>query len=240
MIRKLSFCFSALASPRVLLGVGIVLATTLFGGTGCGLSYSLTGLYIMPAAGLTCVPPATVAQFKAYGTYTEGGHTMRTEDLTTQVTWSVSIPQMATVDVSGLVTSGASYLGITPIVATTRGEFGNLTAASNLQISDKCTSTSVTQPFKLQIVPSSQNLTVGDTLQPLAVAFNNDSVHSTDLSRQVNWSSSNPEIAKIDGNGKITALAPGDVTMTALRRTSSGMAVSGTQTIRIQAAALQQ
>jgi hypothetical protein len=237
MIRKLSFCISALASPRVLLGLGLVVATTLFGGTGCGLSYSLTGLYILPASQSTCIPPASVAQFKAYGTYTEGGHSMRTEDISDQVTWTASLPELATVDTSGLATSGISYVGLTPIIATTRGEFGNLTASSNLQVSSTCTGAAiVTQPFTLHIVPSNQNLTVGQDLQPLAIAFDSPGGRSTDLSRQVIWTSSNVNVAMIAADGTIRAIAPGDVTVTALRRTSSGATVSATQTIHIQSA----
>lgn len=238
MIRKLSYCFSALASPRVLLGLGLVIATALFGGTGCGLSYSLTGLYILPASGSTCIPPASVTQFTAYGTYTEGGHTMRTEDISDQVTWSVTAPQMATVSTSGLVTSGTTYVGTTPIIATTRGEFGVLTASSSLQVSTTCVAGAVvTSPFTLHIVPDKQNLTAGDSLQPLAVAFDTASGRTTNLSRQVIWSSSNANVAAVDANGTIKAVAPGDATITAFSKTASGVNVSATQTIHIQPAA---
>lgn len=133
---KKLFGLSALVSPRVLLGVGLVTVTSLFGGTGCGLSYSLTGLYIQPATGLTCLTGGLSAQYHAYGVYSEGGHSNRIQDLSDQVSWSVTIPAMASVSTNGLVTAGNTVIGRTSILASTRGQFGNLTAASDLQVAD--------------------------------------------------------------------------------------------------------
>lgn len=133
---KKLFGLSALVSPRVLAGVGLFAVTSLIGGTGCGLSYSLTGLYIEPTTGHTCLTGTLTAQYHAYGVYTEGNHANKVEDLTNQVTWSVSIPSMASVTSTGMVTAGTTVVGTTPILATTRGEFGNLTATSDLQVMD--------------------------------------------------------------------------------------------------------
>lgn len=133
---KKLFGLSALVSPRVLAGVGLVALTSLFGGTGCGLSYSLTSLYIEPTIGHTCLTGGLTAQYHAYGVYTEVNHSNRIEDLSSQVAWSVSIPSMASVTSTGMVTAGTTVIGTTPILATTRGEFGNLTASSDLQVLD--------------------------------------------------------------------------------------------------------
>jgi hypothetical protein len=232
-MKKLSFSPSALVSPRVLLGVGLVLATSLVGGTGCGLSYSLTGLSVEPEIGLVCVDNGMTAQYKAYGTYTEGNHSARVEDISDQVNWTVSLPQLATISTSGLATAAIGYIGTTDIVATTTGEFGDLHADSNLQVSTQCVTSgsSLAHPFLLHIVAGNPNLTVGHTLQPLAVATYTDAGRIDDVSRQATWSSSNTSIATVDTNGVITGVATGDATITARVRTPDGDAVSATQDI---------
>jgi Big-like domain-containing protein len=234
---KKLYGLSALVSPRVLLGVGLVVATSLFGGTGCGLSYSLTGIYVEPAVNSTCVYPGTTAQFTAYGTYTEGGHSVRIEDISNEVTWSEALPELATVSADGLATAAANFTGITSITATTTGEFGVLTSASSLQVSTQCStsSTSVAHAFSLHIVPGNQTLSVGQTLQPMAVATQNVSVRPTDLSRQSTWTSSDSRVATVDAHGVITAVGAGDAIITAQTRTSDGESVSATEAIHIAA-----
>jgi uncharacterized protein YjdB len=232
---KKKFGLSALVSPRVLLGVGLVGVTTLFGGTGCGLSYSLTGLYVEPATGLTCIPNGVQAQFHAYGTYSEGNHAIKTEDLSDQVSWSLGIPAMATISASGLLTAGYSLIGTSPVIATTPGEFGNLTADSSIQVSSSCVTGSVVKSFGLNIVPRNQNLIVGQTFEPLAIATFGNNGTTSDLTRQVAWQSSNPDVATVNAKGVITAVGAGDAVITAQGRTSSGEALSATQTIHISA-----
>jgi large repetitive protein len=229
---KKLFGHSALVSPRVLLGVGLVVVTALFGGTGCGLSYSLTGLYVEPATASTCVYPGTTAQFKAYGTYTEGGHAMRVEDISSQVAWSVSLPDLATVSASGLATAATNFVGVTSILANTTGEFGELHAVSSLQVSTSCTvAGAIAKPFSLNVVPANQNLTIGQTLQPLAIATYGNNGSTADLSRQVTWQSSNTNVATVDGRGIIAAVGPGDAVITVYARTPDGETVTATQNI---------
>jgi trimeric autotransporter adhesin len=232
---KKLFGLSALVSPRVVLGVGLVLATTLFGGTGCGLSYSLTGIYVEPASNATCVYNGATAQFKAYGTYTEGNHAMRVEDISSQVKWAVTLPDLASISTSGLATANSDGVtGLSSIVASTTGEFGYLAANSSLQVSTACTVPAIARSFSLNIVPRSQNLTVGQTLQPLAIATYGIAGRTADLSQQVTWESSDTKIATVDAKGVITAVGAGDATITALSKTPSGEVVSATQTIHLE------
>ena len=232
---KKLYGFSALVSPRVLLGVGLVLATSLLGGTGCGLSYSLTGLYLEPTTGSTCIPQGATAQFKAYGTYTEGGHAVRITDISDQVQWTVPLPDLASISASGLATAAMNFIGTTPIVATTTGEFGLLTSSSNLQVSESCVATSIAKHFSLHIVPENQSLTVGQTLQPLAIGTYGLNGSTTNLSRQVTWQSSDAKVATVDSSGHITAVGPGDAPITAQTRASDGEIATAAQTVHFTA-----
>ena len=47
----------------------------------------------------------------------------------------------------------------------------------------------------LSVVPRRQSLTVGDSLQPLAVATSLRTMESSDVTGQVTWESSNPAVA---------------------------------------------
>lgn len=227
---KKMFGLSALVSPRVLLGTGLVAATALFGGTGCG-SYSLTGLYVEPATGLTCIPNGVQAQYHAYGTLSEGGHALKTQDLSSQVNWTLGIPAMGTISSSGLLTAGFTLIGTSPVIASTAGEFGNLTADSNIQVSSTCISGSVVKSFNLNIIPANQNLAVGQTLEPMAVATFNNNGATSDYSRQVTWESSDPKVATVNAKGVITAVGAGDAVITAQAHTASGETIVATQTI---------
>jgi trimeric autotransporter adhesin len=232
---KKLYGFPALVSPRVLLGAGLVLATSLFGGTGCGLSYSLTGIYLEPTSGSTCIPQGGTAKFTAYGTYTEGNHSMRIEDISDQVQWSVPLPELASVNASGLATASDNFIGTTPVVATTRGEFGVLTSSSSLQVSNSCVSTAIAKHFSLHIVPENQSLNVGQTLQPLAVGTYGLNGATTNLSRQVAWQSSDTKVATVDSKGLITAVGPGDATITAQTRGADGELATATETVHFYA-----
>jgi trimeric autotransporter adhesin len=231
---------SALVSPRVLLGVGLVALTSLFGGIGCG-SYSLTSLYVEPASNLTCLYPGSTAQYHAYGVYTEGGHSSKIEDITSQVAWAVTISDLGNINTSGLATAANDgYVGLTSITATTQGEFGNLTADSTLQVSTSCsTPSSALKPFSLSMVPAvSQTFTAaGQTARFLAVATYNhgqDGQTTTDISRQATWQSSNLKVATVDATGLITAVGPGDATISVSSRAANGTLVTATQSVHFE------
>lgn len=223
-----------MVSPRVLLGVGLVASTALFAGTGC-TSRSLTGLTIQPAIGLTCVVPGVSAQFKAYGTYTEGGHSSETEDVTNLVTWSSTIAAVATVNSSGLATG--VNLGTTNILAEMQGPFGNVNAASNIVVESPCsTSSSIVTPFSLTVIPGNQTLTsIGQTARLLAIATYDGGTKTSDFSRQAAWQSSDERVATVDADGLVTGVGPGDAVITARMKIPGGDAVSAAQTVHFLA-----
>ncbi len=234
-MKTLKFGPSALVSLRVALGVGLVVLTALFGGTGC-LSYSLVGLTVEPATGNTCVIPGVSAQFKAYGTYTEGGHTSETRDISDQVSWSATIPDVATVNSSGLVTGVND--GTTSILAEAKGEFGTVTGVSNVVVeSPGCgASSSIAKPFSLSIIPGNQNLsTVGQTARLLAIATYGAGERTADLSQQVKWQSSDPKVATVDASGLLIAAGPGDAVITATAKAPNGEVITATQTVHFAA-----
>jgi len=233
-MKKLLSGPSALVSPRVLLGMGLLGLTSLFGGTGC-TSHSLTGLTIQPATGNTCVVPGVSAEFKAYGTYTEGGHASETQDLTNVVTWSSTIPAVATVAQTGIATG--VNLGTTSILASTPGEFGNLTAVSNIKVESPCSATgAIARPLSLTVIPGNQTLSaVGQTTRLLAIATLNGGAHTTDLSKQVTWESSDAAVATVDAAGLVRGVGPGEATITARTRAADGSLVSATQTVHFLA-----
>jgi len=223
---------SALVSPRVATGVGLILLTSLLGGTGCGLSYSLTGIYVEPTS--ACLYPGSTAQFTAYGTYTEGGHAVKVQDVSSQVTWATSLSDVATVNTSGMATAGSAFVGNTPLTATAHGEFGILTSSANVVVSTSCSTSSSYRPAALHLIPASQNLTVGQTLEPVAVATDENG-RVMGLSGRTSWSSSDSKVAAVDGHGVITAVGAGDATITATGKTANGEVVSATQTVHLTA-----
>jgi uncharacterized protein YjdB len=95
--------------------------------------------------------------------------------------------------------------------------------------------TSIAKHFSLHIVPENQSLTVGQTLQPLAIGTYGLNGSTTNLSRQVTWQSSDAKVATVDSSGLITAVGPGDATITAQTRASDGEIATATQTVHFTA-----
>jgi uncharacterized protein YjdB len=227
MIKNLFSCKPALASLRVLSGVALLFLFALSGTTGC-LSHSLTGLTVEPAVNSTCLLPGVTANFKAYGTYTEGGHATITKDISDQVTWTTVIPAVATVDASGVAT-GVNP-GYTSILASADGEFGVLSAASSVSVqATSCPNTAV----QVAVIPGNPTLTAtGETARLLAIGTTD--TKTTDFSGQATWESSDANVATIDRNGLVTAVGPGTATITAHVRQAGGSVVSSTQTVHVQ------
>jgi Bacterial Ig-like domain (group 2) len=95
------------------LAITLVIAVVLIQ-AGCGHPTTLTGLSITPTT-VTVIGRGVgaTAQLTAYGSF---AHPSETRDITTRVTWTSAIPEVATVQ-NGLVTSGPAC-GVTTITAT--------------------------------------------------------------------------------------------------------------------------
>jgi uncharacterized protein YjdB len=155
-------------------------------------------------------------QFTALGIYSDN----TTKDLTSQVTWTTSDQTIATVSSTGLVAGVET--GTTNIIATS----DTISAHTPLTIT-AATLTSI------QVTPIDTTLSMDMDQQFTAVGLYSDGT-VVDLTTQVTWTSSDPNIAVITASGQVTGLATGTVQILA----TSG-AITGTTTVNLTPDALQ-
>ena len=129
------------------------------------------------------------------------------------VTWSSSDDQIATIDANGLVTAVAP--GTATITATTN-DGSNLTASCAVTVN-----AAVILATSITLDQTTAECFVGETLTltPLVLPEN-----TTDKS--VTWSSSDDQIATVDANGLVAAVAPGMATITATTNDGSGLSAT--------------
>lgn len=124
--------------------------------------------------------------------------TVLPEDATdTTITWTSSDPEIASVDNEGNVT--ATALGEATITATC----GEVTATCSLSV--------VSTPVEsITLSQTSVQLKIGESATLSATVLPEDATDKT-----VTWTSSNTEIATVDTDGNVTAIALGEATITA-------------------------
>jgi len=152
----------------------------------------------------------TSQQYQVTGTYSDGTH----QDITNSVEWSCLPCRAVYVGSSGMIT------GIAQGSATIQAALGTVSGSAILTVTPATLSS-------LTISPSSLMIDIGGTEQLSATGMYSD-YSSTDLTGSSTWVSSNPSIATVSATGFVTALAVGNVTVTA----TSG-AVSGTATLNV-------
>lgn len=123
------------------------------------------------------------------------------------VTWSSSDESITTVDGNGLVTAHA--LGTATITATSESK--SATAQITVAVAPVAT---------VAVSPSSVSVLPGATTQ--LTATTSDASGHVLTGRTVTWSSSDATKATVDGNGLVTGVAYGQVTITATSETKSG------------------
>lgn len=210
---------------RAILG-GFMFAGVVLSLAGCSAS-QVDSLQISPASQSVAV--GSTAQFTAAGVTGHGSHPSTTQDVTTQVAWTSSAPNIATIDASG-VASGLTP-GSTTITATMNGFTGSISSAATLVVtgSGAGTGTGVAgrSLLSLSIIPGS--ITVGnlqDTGQFLAVATFSTSPVVQDVTNSPNltWISSFPDVFPVDSStstgtgttgGIVTAYGNGSATIIA-------------------------
>ena len=149
--------------------------------------------------------------------------TVLPEDATDKsVTWSTSDENVATVDDSGLVTAVAP--GTATITATT-ADGSNLSASCTVTIEPN-----IVLATSIELDLDNAEMTEGNTTQLTATVLPED---ATDKS--VAWSTNDETVATVDGNGLVTAVAPGTAIITATTNDGSDLSASCTVTVVGQA-----
>ncbi len=137
------------------------------------------------------------------------------------VTWSTSNSNIATVNSNGLVTAIAP--GSVTITARTN-DGTNLTASCAVTVKP-----SVIYATSISLNKTSAEITEGNTLQLTATVLPTNATNRT-----VTWSTSNSNIATVNSNGKVTAIAPGLATITARTNDGTNLTASCAVTVKPQ------
>lgn len=195
---------------------------------GCGQSAQLSSISVTPSSA-TIPNVGGTSQFQATGYFTNGKNgNNHTENLTTQVNWTSSVPSVATINSSGLAT--AVGVGTTTITAT--GGNGGLSSTADLDVTGG--SGGAGSLTSITVVPTEQTVSQpGETAQYIAIGTFTGNPSTQDMTDQVTWSSSDVRIATVNSAGLATGVgncASGSTTIVALAPPSSGTALTGTAT----------
>ena len=157
---------------------------------GTGPALTLQSITVNPSA--ASLNPLGTQQYSANCAYSDGSN----QDCTTSVTWQSSAINVATVNVSGLVTAVAQ--GDANIIAGLNGIRGQGAA-------------SVAAPVlqKILVTPGSTMTPVGATQQFTATGTYSDS-STADITSSVKWASSNTAVTAVNNTGLVTTLAQGN------------------------------
>jgi uncharacterized protein YjdB len=180
--------------------------------------------------------------FQAVGLTGHGSnHPGTVSDITTQVTWTSSVPSVATINASGVATGVSA--GTTTITATINGYTGLLGATAQLTVTGGGSGVgTVTGITSIAVIPGTQAVQApGNTAQFLAIGTSTAG-NTVNLTNQVAWTSSSVQIATIGGNnGLATAVGQGSDTITALyTNPGGGSTVTGTATFTVSAGTTEQ
>jgi uncharacterized protein YjdB len=193
--------------------------------TGCSAT-QVDIVTISPASQTLAV--AQTVQFTATGIVGHGQHPSSSENVTDIVTWASSAPAVAVVNSTGMATAVSP--GTTTISAAMNGFGGVVTATATLTVTGTGSGGASSTIASLSIIPATQAVSSpGVTTQFLAIGTTSSGA-TVNLTNQVAWSSSSPQIASIGAStGLATALAQGSVTITAIYSSATtGTAVTGT------------
>ena len=166
------------------------------------VSPSLTSISVTPNPGTVSVN--TTLQMSAIATFSDGS----TQDITSTANWTSSIPTIASISASGLV-SGVSK-GTVSIKAASGGVFGLATVTVNTTL------------VSITVGPNPATVLVGSNQQMTATAQYSDG-SSQDITTSSAWTSSDPTKATITPNaGLAVGKASGTTTITASQGSISG------------------
>ena len=136
--------------------------------------------------------------------------TVTPDDATNKaVTWSSSNASVATVDANGKVTAKAAG---TATITATANDGSDVKASCKVTVEKKVVAVS-----SITLSQTTATMTEGETMSLTATVTPDDATN-----KAVTWSSSNTSVATVDANGKVTAIAPGTATITAMANDGSG------------------
>jgi Bacterial Ig-like domain (group 2) len=196
----------------IALAVTILLAVQ-----GCGQFFpggnTITALAVAPQN--ASVQPGVTQQFTATATY--GNNT--TADVTSQVTWSTTPTNIATISGAGLLTAGA--LG----TAQVKAQSGSVIASTGVTVIQKqVTSISISPPN-----PTPLSLSLGPTTVQFTATATYGDGSTADVTSIATWTSVPTSTATISATGSVTAVAVGNANITA----TSGGVTSNTATVTV-------
>src|SRR5712672_1421336 len=179
------------------------------------------------------------AQFTATGTFGNAKN-LSTQNITSSVTWTSSVPAVATISAAGIATAVGA--GTTTITASTSSFNGHVSSSATLTVTGSSGGSSGGSITSLAIIPASQAVaSPTQTTQFLAIGTTSSGA-TVNLTNQVAWNSSSPQIATINTTtGLATGVGKGSTTITAIyTNVAGGTVVTGTATFTVSGGATQQ
>jgi uncharacterized protein YjdB len=196
---------------------------------GCSASQVDT-LAISPATQSLAV--GQTAQFTAQGNITHGKHPSSNTDVTNVVSWTSTAPAVATVSAAGLATAVSP--GTTTITASMQGFGGTISSSATVTVtSSGVTGSTGTDVVTITVIPGAQSVaSPNQTTQFIAIGTNSAGA-TQNMTNQVTWNSSSPQIATIASTGLATSLSQGTSTITALYTNADKTTATGTATFTV-------
>jgi uncharacterized protein YjdB len=204
-----------------------VTATGTIGGGGGSTGTALTALAVIPGS-QSVASPSQTSQFIAIGTTASGA----TLDVTTQVSWTSSSNQVATVTPTSGLATGLSQ-GTTTITAIGANPDGSVVAGSATFTVVNGQSEAVTA---LSVTPSSVAVSAsGQTAQLIALGTSGSTGLELDVtsSPNITWTSSIPTIATVSKAGLVAGASAGSTVISAIWTNPDGTVVSNTATVTV-------
>lgn len=182
--------------------------------TGCGgggsPSSSSSGTPVLAKISVGATSSSLAAGEKLQLTATGIYNDQSTQNVTATATWQTSDPTVATVNSAGMLTAlKQGSVTVTATVGTISGTMPVTVTAPTLS--------------SILVTSAAASLFAGQTSQMTATGVYSDGT-SQDVTSQVLWTSSNQLFATVNASGMVTAVAKGQVTITATSGSISGTA----------------
>ena len=205
---------------------GTITVTQSTGGSAGG---DVVSVNVIPGTQSVLTPTQT-SQFIAIGTTSSGA----TENVSSQVSWSSSSAQIATINPSGLATAvGQGSATITALLTNADKTVATGTSSFTVQgpIQEQIT--------KLSITPTQQSLSAsGQTSQFIALGTSGSTglvVNVTSMTGTpgIAWTSSVPTVASVNTTGLVAGQSPGQCTVTAVWTNADGTGASASAIVNV-------